>query len=100
MSLFCSQSISATATPVTIRRDFGIQTCYAELRCERMRERNDSRYEQFLKISPETIEQELRPVDCEQCQTDLRRIGMKSKHECAVQKKPNKITSFATWVHP
>ena len=62
--------------------------------------RTEMRYEQFLKISPETIEQELRPVDCEQCQTDLRRIGMKSKHECAVQKKPNKITSFATWVHP
>ena len=36
-----------------------------------MRERNDSRYEQF-EISHETIEQELRHVDCEQRQTDLR----------------------------
>ena len=35
-----------------------------------MRERNDSRYEQF-EISPETIEQELRPVVCEQRQTDI-----------------------------
>ena len=34
-----------------------------------MRERNDSRYEQF-EISPETIKQELQPVDCEQRQTD------------------------------
>ena len=33
-----------------------------------MRERNDSRYDQF-EISPETIEQELRPVDCEQRHT-------------------------------
>ena len=33
-----------------------------------MRERNDNRYEQF-EISPETIEQALRPVDCEQRQT-------------------------------
>ena len=30
---------------------------------------NDSRYEQF-EISLNTIEQELRPVDCEQRQTD------------------------------
>ena len=34
-----------------------------------MRERNDSRYEQF-EISPETIEQEMRSVVCEQRQTD------------------------------
>ena len=34
-----------------------------------MRERNESRYEQF-EISSETIEQELRPIDCEQRQTD------------------------------
>ena len=33
--------------------------------------RNDSRYEQF-EVSPETIEQEFRPVVCEQQQTDLR----------------------------
>ena len=38
-----------------------------ELRC--LRERNDSRYEQF-EISPETIEQELLPVDSEQTVTD------------------------------
>ena len=38
-----------------------------------MRERNDCRYEQ-LEISTEMIEQELRPVDCEQRETDLRRI--------------------------
>ena len=43
------------------------------MRCERVRERNDSRYEHF-EISPEAIEQELQPVDCEQRQTDLRRI--------------------------
>ena len=35
-----------------------------------MRERNDSRYEQF-EISPETIEQELCTVVCEQRQTDM-----------------------------
>ena len=34
-----------------------------------MRERNDRRYEQF-EISAEKIEQELRPVVCEQRQTD------------------------------
>ena len=43
--------------------------CKAELRCEYVRERNDSRYEQF-EISPEMSEQELRPVVCEQRQTD------------------------------
>ena len=32
-----------------------------------------SRYEHF-ETSPETIEQELQSVDCEQRQTDLRRI--------------------------
>ena len=32
-----------------------------------------NRYEQF-ETSPETIQQELRPVVCEQRQTDLRRI--------------------------
>ena len=32
---------------------------------------NGNRYEQF-EISPETIEQELRPVYCEQRQTDSR----------------------------
>ena len=35
-----------------------------------MRDRNDNRNEQF-EISPETIEQELRPVECEQRQTDI-----------------------------
>ena len=38
------------------------------MRCERVREMNDSRYEQFeigLGLSPETIEQQLRYVDCE-----------------------------------
>ena len=34
-----------------------------------MREKNGSRYEQF-ETSPETIEQEVRPVDCDQRQTD------------------------------
>ena len=29
--------------------------CWAELKCERMRERNDSRYEQF-EIFPDAIE--------------------------------------------
>ena len=43
--------------------------CEADLRRERLRERNDSRNEQF-DISPETCEQELRPVVCEQRETD------------------------------
>ena len=55
--------------PVVVRRDMAIKICLAELSCERMRGRIDSRYEQF-QISPETIEQELRPVVCEQRQTD------------------------------
>ena len=37
----------------------------------RMNGRNDSRYEQF-EISPETIEQELPPVVCEQQQIALK----------------------------
>ena len=41
--------------------------CNAELRCELVRGRTDSRYEPF-EISPETIEQELRPAVCEQRQ--------------------------------
>ena len=41
----------------------------AELRSEHMRGRNVNRCEQF-EISPETIEQELRPVVCEQRQSD------------------------------
>ena len=40
-----------------------------ETAVELVRGRNDCRYEQF-EISPETIEQELRPVVCEQPQTD------------------------------
>ena len=41
---------------------------------ELVRERNDSCYEQF-EISPETVEQELRPAVCESDrQTDLRSI--------------------------
>ena len=40
------------------------------MRRERVRERNDSRYEQF-EISPETIEQERRPAVCKQRQTDI-----------------------------
>ena len=36
-----------------------------------MKGRNDSRYEQF-EISPETVEQELRPAVCEHRQTDLK----------------------------
>ena len=43
--------------------------CWAELSCERVRERNDSRCEQF-EISSVTIDQELRPVVYEQRQTD------------------------------
>ena len=34
---------------------------HGELRCELVRRRNDTRYEQF-EISPEMIEQELRPA--------------------------------------
>ena len=41
-----------------------------------MRVGNDCRYEQF-EIFPETIEQELWLVDCEQRQTDRRRIIIK-----------------------
>ena len=37
---------------------------------EAVRGRNESRYEQF-EIYPESIEQELRPVVCEQRQTDV-----------------------------
>ena len=35
------------------------------MRCERVSERNDNRYDQF-EISPEAIEQEMLPVDCAQ----------------------------------
>ena len=38
-----------------------------------VRGRNDSRYEQF-DISPEPIEQELRPAVCDQRQTDIDRF--------------------------
>ena len=37
--------------------------------------KDDSRYEQF-ELSPEMIEEELRPAVCKQRQTDLRRIDM------------------------
>ena len=50
-----------------------IKNHYAELTCERVRGRNDNRYEHF-DISPDTIEQELRSLDCEQRPTELRRI--------------------------
>ena len=54
------------------------------MRCDLVRGRNHSRYEQF-NISPETIEQNLRLVDtlvCEQQQThtDLRRIIVYSRY--------------------
>ena len=45
------------------------------MRCERVRESNDSQYEQFHRvISPEMTEQELMSVDCAQQQTDLRKF--------------------------
>ena len=52
---------------------FANKNSYAEERRELVRGRTFSRYEQF-ETSPETIEQELRPVVCEQRKTDLRRI--------------------------
>ena len=51
-------------------RAFSFFFAYTTLICERVRRRNDSRYEQF-RISPETIQQEMRPVVCEQRQTNI-----------------------------
>ena len=53
--------------------------CWAELRCERVRERNDNRYEQF-ETSPGMIEQELRPAVCEQRQTDRQTDRLKENY--------------------
>ena len=66
----CARSCVCVCACVCLMAFFGfshIKHRQSELRCERVRERNDSRYEPF-EISPETIEQELRPVVCEQRQ--------------------------------
>ena len=46
-----------------------VQNLLPELRCELVRGRTNSRYGQF-ETSPEMIEQELQPIDCEQRKTE------------------------------
>ena len=63
-----------------------------------MRERNDGRYE-TLEILPETIEQELRPVECEQRQTDLTQQQIFDKTTCENQLQSDQMQSIIIAMH-
>ena len=53
-----------------------VVACFSHIKKLLVRTENDSRYEQF-EIYPETIEQALRSVDCEQRHADLNIIAEK-----------------------